>query len=136
MTIDGQFFPEGHSNCFVCSAVSKGGLGIVFKPAGGGVLRGEWVAGERFQSHDGILHGGIIATLLDSVMTHWLLERSIAAVTGRLEIRYLHPIKIGSRLEIEGFAEKRAGRLYLAKASVRVDGIECANAQGRLMAEG
>lgn len=122
-----------HERCFACSPVEKGGLGIEFSLNGEGVLRGRWVAEERFQSYDGILHGGIIAALLDAAMTHCLLMQGISALTGRLSVRYHTSVRIGATLDVEAKVSRRVGRLFIVDAEIREGTDVLARAEGRLM---
>ena len=122
-----------HEKCFACSPADKGGLGIGFSLDSEGVLKGRWTAEERFQSHDGILHGGIIAVLLDSAMTHCLLAQGISALTGRLSVRYHSSVRIGATLDVEAKVSRRVGRLFVVDAEVRGGTDVFARAEGRLI---
>jgi acyl-coenzyme A thioesterase PaaI-like protein len=62
-----------HRNCFAC--VSNNGMGFrlkFHKQEDGSVFR-NFFADPKFESYSGIVHRGIVATLLDSAMTHCLL---------------------------------------------------------------
>lgn len=53
-----------------------------------------------FQGYRGILHGGIIASLLDASMTHCLFHHGIQAVTADLQIRFLKPVPCVAPLKL------------------------------------
>jgi acyl-coenzyme A thioesterase PaaI-like protein len=97
---------------------------------------GAWA---RFQAHaglqgyDGIVHGGVIAAVLDAAMTHCLFHRGIKAVTGDLHVRYLESVPCSSKLEV--FAKLEAARppLYRMKAELRCEGRMMARAEARFM---
>jgi acyl-coenzyme A thioesterase PaaI-like protein len=126
----------GHENCFACRPESEGGLGLKFEPGPDGVMRARWIAGSDYQSYDGVLHGGIIALLLDAAMTHCLLAQGIQCLTGRLSVRYFERVPIGAELNIEaGVKEKRRG-LHIVEALLKRDDRVAAKAEGRLMPYG
>jgi len=103
---------------------------------GEGAARGAWTAEKRFQSHDGVLHGGIIAALLDSAMVHCLLLEGISALTGRLSVRYFSPVRIGTKVTLEARIDRRTGRLFVMSARAMDGGKVLAAAEGRLMRNG
>jgi len=63
-------------------------LGLKFYKHEDGTIVGNFFADPKFEGYSGIIHGGIVATLLDSAMTHCLLMKDIPALTGRLSIKY------------------------------------------------
>jgi len=52
------------------------------------------------QGYNGVLHGGVISSLLDAAMTHCLFHRGIEAVTAELLVRYLRPVPLDADLEL------------------------------------
>jgi acyl-coenzyme A thioesterase PaaI-like protein len=65
-------------------------------------VRSEFTPPERYQGYGGVVHGGILATLMDEVMAHSLWQRGIAAVTAKLSLRYREPVPVGERLLLYG----------------------------------
>ncbi|MBI3076954.1 MAG: PaaI family thioesterase, partial [Deltaproteobacteria bacterium] len=74
------------------------GLRLRFQLEGEDAVRTEFVPGERFQGWQGIVHGGILATLLDELMVNAVWLRGVRAVTGRLELSLRRPARVGERL--------------------------------------
>ena len=62
----------------------------------------EFTGQPQHQGYDGIMHGGIVSTLLDEIMARYLYAKGMNAVTGRLEVRYNKPTPIGVPLLIVG----------------------------------
>ena len=75
-----------HRNCFACGSNNGMGLGLKFYKNEDGTIFGNFFADPKYEGYSGIVHGGIVATLLDSAMTHCLLIQNIPALTGRLSI--------------------------------------------------
>ena len=116
------------NRCFVCGPDNPAGLRVVFRLEDH-VCKAEYMPNEFQCGYDGIIHGGIIFSLLDDVMANWLFLQGERAYTARCEIRYREPAMIGTRLLLEGELLSRKGRH--AKLAGRVLHPD----DGRLLAE-
>jgi len=85
--------------------------------------------GPEYQGATGFIHGGIIATVLDEVMSKVSRFSNVRAVTAELTIEYLLPIRVGEELRVEGFATRRDGRQLYHEGEIR-------DATGNLLARG
>ncbi|MDI7260991.1 MAG: PaaI family thioesterase, partial [Thermodesulfobacteriota bacterium] len=97
----GQTENSFHRNCFACGSNDGMGLGLKFYKHEDGTVFGNFFADPKFEGYSGIIHGGIVATLLDSAMTHCLLMKDIPALTGRLSVKYSTPIQTGAAVRLE-----------------------------------
>ena len=122
-----------HENCFACGPNNEGGLRLHFDGKGDGFVSGYFVADEKFEGYSGIVHGGILATLLDSAMAHCLFKKGILALTGRLSIRYSFPVRIGRLVKLEARIVKRSHKIFFLEAEAFVEGKKTAHAEGRYM---
>ncbi len=122
-----------HSNCFACGPDSEGGLGLRFHEEEDGSVSGYFVADAKFQGYNGIVHGGIIAALLDSAMAHCLFKKGIFALTGKLSIRYSSPVKIGNPVKLKARMLRESHRMFFLEAETFVDGKKTSHAEGRYM---
>jgi uncharacterized protein (TIGR00369 family) len=80
-----------------------------------------------------IVHGGVIMTLLDEVMT-WaaILAAGRMCVAGELTSRLLKSIAVGTRLRVEGRVTRDARRLVLTEGRVTDGaGVLLAEATGK-----
>ncbi len=112
--------------CFACSPRNPIGLKLVFEHDGD-ICRTRFVAGTEHQGWDGVLHGGLVATLLDEVMAQWLWERGYLTMTAEMTIRYSKAVPIGEVVIVEGYnllLRKRliemAGKVILPDGTVAV----------------
>lgn len=64
------------------------------------------------------MHGGVIASLLDSAMTNCLFLRGIRAVTGELKVRYRHPVPCCEELLLRARILEERGSFYELKAEL------------------
>jgi acyl-coenzyme A thioesterase PaaI-like protein len=125
---------EDDQMCFVCGKQNADGLHLHFELVGDDRIRTEFIPPKRFQGWKDILHGGIIATVLDEVMVNGAYLRKIMAVTTRLEMRLRRPAAIGARLIFYGQIVKQDSRTVTTKAwAEQADGTIVAEATGLLM---
>ena len=110
-----------HENCFACGFKNERGLRLNFQKQADGSVRADFIADPKFEGYSGMVHGGIIATILDSAMTHCLLYKGIFAVTGRLSVRYLSPIPIGSIIQLKAQMVKMAHRIFFIEGQAFVE---------------
>lgn len=80
-----------------------------------------------------MLHGGVIATLLDAAMTHCLFHRGVAAVTADLHVRYVRPVACGSCLEIGAQILKVSHPLFHLRAEIACNGLVGAWAEAKFL---
>ncbi len=74
------------------------------------------------QGWSGITHGGIVATLLDEIMTRMLSAKGINAVTGEITVRYHQPVFIGQALTVRGWINRKRGKLIETEAELELTG--------------
>jgi uncharacterized protein (TIGR00369 family) len=128
--------------CFVCGKGNPGGLQIKFQYPEPGICRAEFTPPRKFQGWQGILHGGIVSTLLDEALAHAVggAERGgggSGAVTAELCVRFKRPVPIGQPVVIEGAVRSDKGRVVECESSLKdMNGNELASAKGKLVRPG
>ncbi|MFC2165429.1 PaaI family thioesterase [Acidobacteriota bacterium] len=65
-----------------------------------GDLVGYFNCQEGYQGYDGMVHGGVLAAVLDAAMTQCLMGHGIVAYTARMNIRYINSVKLGQQVKI------------------------------------
>ena len=126
---------EDDRRCFACGPENPEGLQLHFT-YGDGTASATWRPAKRFAGWTTMLHGGIVATLLDEAMAHAAISTGVRAVTGKLEIRFRKAAPLDSALVASGRVEKRRGRMFELSAAVTgEDGTLYAQAQGRFVAD-
>ena len=125
---------HAHPHCFACGDRQAGGLGLAFRVQPDGGVAADWHCPAEFQGFDGILHGGLIATLMDSAMVHALFARGVVARTAELSVRYRHPVRADNPAHVVARLCSQTGPLYCLKAEVYQAGAVRASAQGKFMA--
>ena len=120
-----------HRNCFACGSSNGEGLGLKFHHEGDGSVWGDFFADPKFEGYLGIIHGGIVATLLDSAMTHCLLMKNIPALTGRLSVKYSTPIQTGAAVRLEAKIVNQIHGVFILEGKALVDGKRVASAEAK-----
>ena len=105
---------KSHCNCIVCGSRNPVSLGLVFDVMADGTVSSQFRGSALMQGYDGILHGGIIAALLDASMTHCLFHLGVEAVTGTLDVRFVKPVPCDALLTVRAsFAISSMGKSSL-----------------------
>jgi len=122
-------------NCFVCGEENRGGLQLRFEiDKQGRKIRTEFVPTRIYQGYSGVVHGGIISTVLDEAMTKLAFSLGLDAVTGKLTVRFRNPLMVGERIVVSGELVKEGGKSIEARAeAVKDDGTVVASAEGLLI---
>lgn len=121
------------SSCFVCGQSNPIGLRVQFSHAGGRVT-GEFTPSELHVGFSGVVHGGILAALLDDALAAVGYCEGEPTVTARLAVRYRQPARPGQRLRVEAQETSRRGAMRQGRAVVRVDdGTIVAEADATMM---
>jgi len=79
----------------VCSPDNPVGLQLRPQLRPDGSVEATFPCTVTFQGYTGLLHGGVIAALLDGIMTHCLFAHDISAVTAEIKVRFRSPVTIG-----------------------------------------
>jgi uncharacterized protein (TIGR00369 family) len=110
---------ETSGNCFVCGKNNPNGLRLSFEiDKEKQTLKTTFVASPTFQGWDGIVHGGILCTLLDEAMANLVYELGHQAVTASIEIKFKKPAPILEPLLVYGEVTEVSKRLIRAKARI------------------
>lgn len=125
---------ELHRDCFACGVCNHSGLNLHFDVGADGVATAVWLPSPAFRSYPDRVHGGVIATLLDSAIVHALFARGVAAVTAELTIRYLQSVNITDPVHVTGWVESNKHGVYLCSAEVHQAGLLAVRASAKFMA--
>ena len=119
-----------YDHCFVCGPTNPIGLRVTFTDDGRRV-RAEFVPGESHQGYPGYLHGGVLYALLDETIGRSAFLADTWVMTGRMEVRYLAPVPIGSRVVAIGEQVRVSRRALELRGEARLDdGTLVAEARG------
>jgi uncharacterized protein (TIGR00369 family) len=125
-----QFLPQPENACFGCGEANQYGMKLAFEAdLQTRRVTGRFRIGSAFQGSMGILHGGIIAVLLDEAMGKLCRLNDVRAVTAELNVEYLRPIHVDQEIVVEAFEQNREGRQMYHQGEIR-------DAGGKVLARG
>ena len=116
------------SLCFGCGENNPIGLKLSFQ-WDGKTARTEFTPTEHYQGWPGIVHGGIITSMLDEAMSYAARFEGMNCITAEMKIKFKRPALIDEPLIITSSVTRNARRLIKTKASVF-------SQDGTLVAEG
>lgn len=109
---------RAHSNCVVCSLANERGLHLEFSTSEDGSVQARFDCDTIFEGYGGMLHGGVIAMLLDAAMTNCLFAHGHPGVTAELTVRYRHPVHTGGRATVRAWVERCSPPLHVLRAEL------------------
>ncbi len=100
--------------CFICGLENPVGLHLHIYETAPGEVEASYTAPEHFQGYPGVLHGGIVAAILDELSGRALMGSEPMTprfmFTAKLEIMYRKNVPISVPLKIVGKAGKSRSR--------------------------
>lgn len=116
-------------NCFGCSPRNVQGLQLVFRRTTQGCVT-RCVIPEHLCGFDGVVHGGIVCTLLDETAA-WAMFgwHGRTGLTKLMTIRYLRPVPAGTELLVEAHVISHDENHAEIGSTVSSDGVLLAEAQ-------
>ena len=124
---------KAHPFCLVCSQSNPLGLGLEFTAQDDGSVSAVFLGHPGLEGFQGLLHGGMIASLLDGAMTNCLFARGRVAMTAELKVRYRKPVFIGQQMTIHAWITGSQAPLYLLEAELKQEGCTKAVASAKFL---
>jgi acyl-coenzyme A thioesterase PaaI-like protein len=118
-TIDGVQF---QATCFACGSDNARGLQLKFRVDPDGTATASLVPGSEWEGSRGIVHGGIVATLLDEAMAKAVAATGCKAMTAELRVRFRQYAETGEQLQVRGWVVKHKARLIETEALLEAAG--------------
>ncbi len=106
--------------CFVCGRDNPIGLHLHFYTAEDGRVHTEFTPRQEHQGYPGVMHGGLITSLLDETIGRTAIADDWWCMTAELEIRFKKPVPIGQPLHVIGEITQKKGRLLKARGEIRL----------------
>lgn len=110
--------------CYVCGKDNPAGFKLHFEHPHKGLLKATVTFKKEHQGYKNIVHGGLLATLLDEMMVNLAWKEGSPVVSAELNVRLKKPCPVGEPVYLEGKIEKDGGRAIYASAAARDAGGE------------
>jgi uncharacterized protein (TIGR00369 family) len=108
-----------YQGCYVCGTDNMAGLRIPFRKDPDGGSRAEYVVRPEHAGWPGIIHGGLLFTLMDEAVAWACAYSGSRCVTARAEARFRAPARVGVPLVVTGRVTRATSRALRAKAEIR-----------------
>ena len=133
----GGRFEFAEHNCFACGTLNAGGLGLALHLEPGRSWT-DVVLDRRFEGWENVIHGGILATILDEVMAWALVGEDNWGVTARMAVHFRRPVEVGKPIHAEGWIVESRRRVVDTAGRILdpATGVELATATGVYVAAG
>lgn len=123
---------EDDRMCFACGEKNPNGLQLKFAIDKDDVMKTEFTPQKHHQGFSGIVHGGLIALILDEIMVNLTWKLGKMAVTAEMNVRLKKPAKVGETLYFAGQITKEENRLIYTRAQAsKADGTQVALATAK-----
>ncbi len=109
---------KNDTKCFACGPDNPIGLKLKFTPIPNGV-KTIFTPSNAYQGFENIIHGGIVATLLDEAIAWACRICGVDTVTGELTVRYKKPLIADQPVIITGIVDKNKEKVLYGSASIK-----------------
>lgn len=103
--------------CFVCGRENPRGLKVSFYFSGDSISA-RFIPGKEHCGFDGIVHGGILFSLLDEAMMHLIQAKGLKAVTAEVRVKMKKYALVGEELLVST-GSLEAGR-HMVRCSAEI----------------
>jgi uncharacterized protein (TIGR00369 family) len=115
---------DDDARCFVCGPENPRGLHAQFDIDHEQLsATGHVQLSADFQGWQDVVHGGILATLLDEVSIYACRSIVAKCVTAELAVRYKKPVPVATPLQLTARVVEQKKRVLLVEASLMIDGV-------------
>lgn len=124
---------EADDYCFACGKENPQGLHMTFSEEGEYYVS-RWQPLPHHQGWYKILHGGLVSTLLDEVMTWRLVSQGHEVVTAEITVRLKTPTPLDQELTARARVVSQRRKFYEVESELLLaDGTVTATASGKFM---
>jgi len=128
---DREYLPNS-TGCFLCGEENPYGVRTRFFVEENEV-RGTVVIPKHMNGYKDVVHGGVLAALLDETMG-WAAtvfgKARLMFVTAELTVRYMRPVPIETEITVRSRLAKDVGRLAYCEGELLIGSDVCARGKG------
>lgn len=119
--------------CFVCGPQNPIGLKAVFTTdVATCSSHTELTLSADYQGWQDVVHGGILASLLDEACIYACRAKADQCVTAELQVRYRKPVPVGALVTVVGQLSDDRRKIWQARAQLKIDGTLYAEATAKV----
>lgn len=125
-----------HPNCVVCSLANTKGLQLEFLSGEDGYITATFTCDRTLEGYPGVVHGGIVSSILDGAMGHCMFSRGQVAVTVEMTTKFRHPVVTNQQAIVSANITRFSHSLCLLEAEIVQNGKVKATAKGKFFNQG
>ena len=119
--------------CLACGSDNPQGLKLQFRWEGDDYVC-DFTPQRVHQGWAGVVHGGLLVTLLDEAMNHMLSHNAEPVATAELTVRFRRPAPVGVPLRVRARRTRARPPLFEAEGEITdSDGAVVATGTGKMM---
>ena len=120
--------------CFGCGELNPDGLAMRFENLGASSVC-DYSVPTKFQSWEGIVHGGVVSLMLDEAVGWAAWHAGHPGVTAKLDVRLRQPLRVGETVRVTGKVTSVRHKLIQTAGTIQrlSDGALVAEATATLM---
>ncbi|NLO44069.1 MAG: PaaI family thioesterase [Candidatus Cloacimonetes bacterium] len=107
-----------YQKCFVCGKENPIGLKVDFTLDESGIAQAKLIIASDYEGYPGVVHGGIISTLLDEAMAKAVFALGKAAFTANMNLKYRRQLPSNTPIILEGKIVQDRGRMIKTQATI------------------
>lgn len=123
---------EDDKHCFACGDMNEYGLHADITTSDDNTSYCKITVPSRFQGWKGMVHGGIISTLLDEISIYACRKISLRGVTAEIDVKFRKPVPIDTELELKAKVTEIRRKMVSVQAELLVDGVVHASAETKV----
>jgi acyl-coenzyme A thioesterase PaaI-like protein len=120
---------QTQTRCFACGQQHPFGLQLRFRSEKEGRVTAEWTPSDAWEGFQGLIHGGVVSTVLDEAMSKAVTSAGTPGLTCLLEVRLRRSIAPGEPLIVRGWVVEKRRRRVRVEAEIR-DSADVERAHG------
>jgi uncharacterized protein (TIGR00369 family) len=123
---------EDDDFCFVCGDKNETGIHADFIVNDDNTASAHLVIPSRFQGWKGIVHGGIISTLLDEVSIYACRKITLKGVTAEMNVKFKKSVPTDREITLQSKVIEIKRKLIFVHADLLIDGEVYASAETKV----
>jgi len=129
--------PVDDGCCIGCGQDSAIGLKMRFDVAEDRSVRSRVTIPQPYQGWQGVVHGGVVALVLDEAMAYAAGAHGFLGVTAELKLRFRKAVPVGEPLSVSGNVSWQRRNVFGLEASINdASGTLLASAEARFVSRG
>lgn len=121
--------PTFDPHCFCCGESNAQGLKLRYRYPEPGKASTSFTIPDHFTGWKEVVHGGLLAMVLDETMAHACASKGLNGFTGEISVRFRQPVRVGTLVEAAGRILSERRRVVTTAARLTAGGATIAEAE-------